>query len=120
MAKTNPPMITVSVVYALPDEQRIFSVHIAQGATARQAIEASGVLDYYPQIDMQQVKIGVFSEVVSLEYVVAAGERIEIYRPLIADPKELRKQRAQKAVAEGRANQKTGGRVQANRKKEGN
>ena len=111
MGKDKTDAFQVSVVYALAHEQRVFKVWVPEGTTALQAIELSGVLDYYPQIDIQNTSIGVFSEVVSPEYIVSAKERIEIYRPLVADPKELRKKRAQKAVSEGRANQKTGGRV---------
>tara|TARA_B100001094_G_C18195886_1_gene810899 strand:+ start:2749 stop:3117 length:369 start_codon:yes stop_codon:yes gene_type:complete len=111
MEKNKVDQFQVFVVYALPHEQRVFAVWVSEGTTALQAIEMSGVLDYYPQIDIHNTSIGIFSEIVPLDHIVSGKERIEIYRPLVADPKELRKKRAQKAVHEGRANQKTGGRV---------
>ena len=100
--------IRIEVVYPLPKEQRVFTVDVESGATAQQAIEASGILDYYPEIDLSKLKIGIYSQLVKLDVVLEDQQRIEIYRPLIADPKELRKQRAQKAKDEGRANKTTG------------
>ena len=100
--------IRVEVVYPLPNEQRVFSIEIPQGTTAEEAIRISGVLDYYPEIDLSKNKIGIYSQLVSLDTVLEDQQRIEIYRPLMADPKELRKQRAQQAKDEGRANKKTG------------
>ena len=85
------------------------------GTTVEQAINASGVQLQFPQLDLSSSKVGIWNRVVKLEQPLAEGDRIEIYRPLIADPKEVRKQRAERAKKEGRANPVTGGRPLAER-----
>ena len=90
--------IRVEVVYALPDKQYLREVTLEQGATVEQAIEASGLLQLRRDIDLAQNKTGIFSRPVKLGDTVEEGDRIEIYRPLIADPKELRRQRAERAA----------------------
>ncbi len=104
-------MIKVEVAYALPDKQSIVEVSIAHGATVEKVIELSNIQTLYPDIDLEKQKIGIWSRVAKLHDVVKDGDRIEIYRPLIADPKEVRKRRAEKAKQEGRADKVTGGRV---------
>ena len=86
--------ISVEVVYPLPQKQEIFTVRLAAGASVRQAIEASGVLQKYPEIDLSKNKLGVFAKLVKPDTPLRDHDRVEIYRPLIADPKEVRKQRA--------------------------
>lgn len=103
-------VINTEVAYAEPQKQSIIDVAIAEGATVKEVIEASRIIDLYPDIDLSNTKVGIWSRVVKLTDVVADGDRVEIYRPLIADPKEVRKRRAQKAVSEGRADKVTGGR----------
>ncbi|WP_315900178.1 RnfH family protein [Ferrimonas balearica] len=102
-------VMQVEVVYALPGEAFVRKLAVPTGSTAEAAIEASGVLERYPEIDLGQQKIGIFSRTVKLSQVLEAGDRVEIYRPLIADPREVRKRRAEKAKAEGRADKVTGG-----------
>lgn len=102
-------VMQVEVVYALPGEAFVRKLAVPVGSTAEAAIEASGVLERYPEIDLGQQKIGIFSRTVKLNQVLEAGDRVEIYRPLIADPREVRKRRAEKAKAEGRADKVTGG-----------
>lgn len=92
------PEIAVEVVYALPEKQYLFSVSIAEGSTVEQAIKASGLLDLRTDIDLSNNKVGVFSRPVKLHDEVNCGDRIEIYRPLIADPKDLRRQRAERTA----------------------
>ncbi|MDX3772989.1 RnfH family protein [Chromatiaceae bacterium AAb-1] len=104
--------ITVEVVYALPAKQSLQTIAVDIGSTVLQVIEHSGILQQFPEIDLQQQKVGVWSRPVKLDDVIKAGDRIEIYRPLIADPKDLRRRRAEKAKDEGRADKTTGGRVQ--------
>ncbi len=104
--------MNVEVVYALPKRQSLLTVNVPVGSTARQAIERSGILTTYPEIDLAVNKVGVWSRTVKLDEVLQAGDRVEIYRPLIADPKDMRKKRAEKAKEEGRADKVTGGRVQ--------
>ncbi|MFB0713565.1 RnfH family protein [Buttiauxella noackiae] len=92
------PEIKVEVVYALPEKQYLLKVRLAQDSTVEQAIAASGILELRTDIDLAKNKVGVFSRPVKLTDTVNDGDRVEIYRPLIADPKELRRQRAEKAA----------------------
>lgn len=87
----------VEVAYALPDRQTLLALEVKPGATARDAIEASGILDSHPEIDLEHNKIGIFGRTVALDEGLRKGDRVEIYRPLIIDPKEVRKQRAEAA-----------------------
>jgi len=86
----------VEVAYALPDKQSLISLEVEEGTTIKEAIEASGVLDTYNQIDLTRDKVGIFSKFARLDTVLREKDRIEIYRPLIADPKKVRKERAAK------------------------
>lgn len=88
------PEIRVDVVYALPERQYVRSVTLEEGATVEQAIFASELLTLRTDIDLQVNKVGMFSRSARLTDAVTEGDRVEIYRPLIADPKELRRQRA--------------------------
>lgn len=97
--------IMVEVAYARPDIQVILPVRLAAGATALQAVEGSGILDKFPEIDLKQNKIGIFGKLTKPETIVRDRDRVEIYRRLIADPKEVRRQRAE----EGKAMKKGGG-----------
>ncbi|MCS2168874.1 RnfH family protein [Scandinavium sp. TWS1a] len=89
--------ITVEVVYALPEKQYLHKVSLEEGATVEQAIVASGLMRLRPEIDLTSNKVGIWSRAVKLQDAVHDGDRVEIYRPLIADPKALRRQRAEKA-----------------------
>ncbi|WP_210081449.1 RnfH family protein [Pantoea endophytica] len=92
------PDISAEVVYALPDKQYMRAVTLEEGATVEQAIKASGLLSLRKDIDLNSNKVGIYSRPVKLGDVVQDGDRIEIYRPLIADPKELRRQRAERSA----------------------
>lgn len=83
------PDIVVEVAYALPDKQYLYSVKVPEGSSVEQAIIASGLLEIRSDISLQQNKVGIFSRPVKLQDEVQSGDRIEIYRPLIADPKDL-------------------------------
>ncbi len=102
-------MIVVEVVFALSGAQELVSVSLPQGSTAIQAIEASGMLKKHPEIDLKNNKIGIYARLVKADTVLRDRDRVEIYRPLIADPKEVRKQRA----AEGKFMKKGGGDTEA-------
>lgn len=88
------PIIKVEVAYAKPEQQIIVNVEVAADATAEQAILASGILKQFPEIDLEQTEIGIFSKVCKLDHRLFPGDRVEIYRPLLLDPKEQRRQRA--------------------------
>jgi len=98
-------LISIEVVYALPKKQEVFTLKLPEGTTVRQAIEASGVLQKYPEIDLLKNKLGIFARLVKQDASLRNRDRVEIYRPLIADPKEVRKQRA----AEGKIMKKGAG-----------
>jgi putative ubiquitin-RnfH superfamily antitoxin RatB of RatAB toxin-antitoxin module len=80
----------ISVTYALPDRQSWLDVEVAEQATVRDAIEASGIFRAFPNLDLSTQKVGIFGKPVSLEARLEAGQRVEIYRPITADPKLLR------------------------------
>jgi uncharacterized protein len=86
--------INVQVVYAMPDRQDIVSIKLPQGAVLKQALEACGLLQKYPEIDAENGRFGIFSRLSKPDTVLRDLDRVEIYRPLIADPKEVRRQRA--------------------------
>lgn len=98
-------MLRLEVVYALPNKQEIVALKLPAGTTARQAVEASGLLQKYPEIDLAKNKLGVFAKLTKPDAALRDQDRVEIYRPLIADPKEVRKQRA----AEGKIMKKGAG-----------
>ena len=97
--------IQLEVTYAKPDRQEIVSLKLPEGSTIQQAIEASGLLQRHPDIDLAKTKVGIYGKLSRMDTVVRERDRVEIYRPLIADPKEVRKQRA----AEGKVMKKGGG-----------
>jgi putative ubiquitin-RnfH superfamily antitoxin RatB of RatAB toxin-antitoxin module len=108
--------IKIEVVYGLPHHQSLLTVNVDEGADIETAINASGILQLYPKIDLANTKVGIWSKSKKLTEVVREHDRIEIYRALIADPKEVRKRRAEQAKEAGRADKVTGGRVDPQRK----
>lgn len=95
----------IEVVYALPHKTELVKLDLPEGSTVLQAVEASGLLAKYPDIDVRKNKFGVYAKLAKADAVLRERDRIEIYRPLIADPKEVRKQRA----AEGKVMKKGAG-----------
>jgi hypothetical protein len=95
----------VEVAYAKPEEQIIIPVVAQEGMTVAVAIETSGILNKFPEIDLKLNKVGIFGKLVKADTVLRDKDRVEIYRKLIADPKEVRRQRAD----EGKAMKKGGG-----------
>lgn len=91
--------IKVEVAYALASQQKVLSVEVDKGTTLLDAARKSGISDYFPEINLDDAKLGIFGKLVPNPAVqtVRPGDRIEIYRPLIADPKEVRKRRAEQA-----------------------
>jgi len=94
------PVIDIEVVYAAVDRQQLLQVTVPEGTTLRAAVQTSGIGQMFPELDLEHCPVGIFGKQVMDPQlrVVEAGARIEIYRPLLADPKEIRRQRAAKAA----------------------
>ena len=97
--------ITVEIVYALAHQQTLLKVKLPAESTVTQAIQACGILAKFPEIDLATNKLGIFGKLAKADTVLRDKDRVEIYRPLIADPKEVRRQRAE----EGKVMKKGGG-----------
>jgi uncharacterized protein len=97
--------ISVELVYALPAEQVLLKLDVPKASTLAEAIKLSGILDKFPAIDLEKGKFGIFGKLSKTDTVLREKDRIEIYRPLIADPKEVRRKRAE----EGKVMKKGGG-----------
>lgn len=89
-------MPRVEVVYALPDRQWRYAMQVREGATVREAVEQSGVLREFPRIDLARDGVGIYGRRTALDDVLREGDRIEVLRPLVADPKTARRRRAQR------------------------
>jgi putative ubiquitin-RnfH superfamily antitoxin RatB of RatAB toxin-antitoxin module len=86
--------VIVEVAYARPEEQLIIELEVAPGTTVGQAIETSAIRERFPEIDLARNEVGIFAKVTTLDTPLRDKDRVEIYRPLIADPKEVRRRRA--------------------------
>jgi putative ubiquitin-RnfH superfamily antitoxin RatB of RatAB toxin-antitoxin module len=87
-------LLRVQVVYALRERQTVLTVQVPTGATAISAVHLSGILQQHPEIETRALELGVFGKAVPHDYTVQEGDRVEIYRPLLADPMEQRRRRA--------------------------
>ncbi|MCK5860526.1 RnfH family protein [Abyssibacter sp.] len=96
-------LVAIEVAYALPHKQSLLRLDVPAGTTVEQAVQRSGLLEQYPEIDLATAQMGVFGKQVPASTELKSGDRVEIYRPLIADPKAARRRRAQKAKAKGDA-----------------
>jgi hypothetical protein len=110
MAESKPEpaandMLRIEVVYALPERQKVISLRLPAGSTVQQAVEQSGLLVTHPEVNLAQNKLGIYAKLVKPDATLRDRDRVEIYRPLIADPKEVRRKRA----AEDKAMRKGGG-----------
>ena len=88
------PVIHVEVVLAVPERQELRSIDIAAGSTVAEAITKSGLPDLFEGFELDLNRVGIFGHKVSADQLLHDGDRVEIYRPLVADPKEVRRQRA--------------------------
>lgn len=97
----NADSIAIEVVYALPEQQILLTLQVPAGSTLQDAIRASGLSTRFPEINNAETRFGIFGklEKTPAEGILLAGDRVEIYRPLLIDPKEARKARAEKAKA---------------------
>ncbi|MGB0466235.1 MAG: RnfH family protein [Pontibacterium sp.] len=95
-------MIHVEVAYALPDVQKIIALDVEEGCTAYEAVVKSGIVAVFPEIDPETIPMGIFGKAIRnpKEVALKEGQRVELYRPLIADPKEVRAKRAAKMKAQ--------------------
>jgi len=102
-------MINVEVSYALPNKQQIVALQVAEGCTVFEAALQSGINKQFPELELESSKMGIFGKVISKpkQELLKEGDRVEVYRPLIADPKEVRKVRAAKVKAEKAADKGT-------------
>ena len=100
-----PETLNVEVAYARPDTQMIIPLQVPVGTTLEQAIELSGIREHFPEIDLEKNKVGIFGKLAKRDTLLREHDRVEIYRPLIADPKQVRKERA----AQGKKMKKGGG-----------
>jgi putative ubiquitin-RnfH superfamily antitoxin RatB of RatAB toxin-antitoxin module len=89
-------LVEVEVVYAKPEQQVLVALKMPETATVEQAIKESGMLARFPGIDLNACKVGIFAKICALDQVLKQGDRVEIYRPLLHDPKDARRQRAAK------------------------
>ena len=89
-------LIDVEVAYATPEQQAIIAITLPAGSTAEQAIQVSGILQQFAEIDLSVQKIGIFASVCKPEQTLNTGDRVEIYRPLVQDPMQARRNRVQK------------------------
>jgi putative ubiquitin-RnfH superfamily antitoxin RatB of RatAB toxin-antitoxin module len=86
--------MNIEIAYALEHKQTLLNLQVEEGITLKQAVEISGILDTYPQINLLKDKTGIFGKIAKLDTVLREKDRVEIYRALIADPKQVRKERA--------------------------
>jgi uncharacterized protein len=91
-----PDEILVEVAYALPEKQVIIAIKVPTKFNVKQVIEKSGIQKKIPSIDLSKNKVGIFGKKTTLDHLLSDRDRIEIYRPLILDPKEMRRKRAAK------------------------
>ncbi|SUO98518.1 RnfH family protein [Suttonella indologenes] len=89
-------LINIEVAYGEAAKQKIIALQVYEGITAHQAVERSGIVRFFPHLDLSNIEVGIFSNACALDTPLRAGDRVEIYRPLLCDPKEMRRQRARK------------------------
>jgi putative ubiquitin-RnfH superfamily antitoxin RatB of RatAB toxin-antitoxin module len=92
----------VEVAYALRERQALVAVEVEEGGTIEEAIRCSGILEAFPEIDLRRAKVGIFGRLAALDERMHGGDRVEIYRPLIADPKEVRRRKAGRSTPRSR------------------
>ena len=86
----------IEVVLAMPEKQELLTLDLTAGATVVDAIEQSGIVAMFDGFELDVAKVGIFGQKVTMEQVLRDGDRVEIYRPLLIDPKEVRRQKALK------------------------
>lgn len=94
-------VIEIEVAFAKPDKQSIISLHLEKGSSIQQAINESEILQQFPEIELTELSVGIFGKVCNLDRIIKAGDRVEIYRPLLQNPMEARRNRAVKSGNKG-------------------
>jgi len=94
VSESGRPTIHIEVVLAMPEKQELIKLEMAGSSTIADAIERSGIVDRFENFVLDKAKVGVFGQKAAIQQELHDGDRVEIYRPLIADPKEIRRQRA--------------------------
>ncbi len=97
-----PDYITVEVVYATPESQPVIRLELENGTTVADAISQSGLLERFPSIDLSISKLGIYGKACGLDQQLSDHDRVEIYRPLLADPKEVRRRLAAEGKTMGK------------------
>ena len=97
------PLIRVQVCHATPQREFLRALELADGATLEQAVRESGLLEAFPEIDLGSAAVGIYAKKKALDTRLRDGDRVEVYRPLLADPKEIRRRRAGNRPAKGAA-----------------
>ena len=98
---TDGNMLAVEVVYALPERQQLLRITVPAGTNAREALRLSGLVADFPELDVETCPVGVFGKEVPADYQLAEGDRVEVYRPLLNDPRESRRVLAARGVTMG-------------------
>lgn len=91
-------VLTIEVVYALPQQQELIAVQLPRGSTLAQAVVQSGLLAQYPELSLERTAVGIFGRQCAADTVLEDGDRVELYRPLQVDPKARRRRRARTAL----------------------
>ncbi len=102
IAEPTREFLTVEVAYALPDRQALLEIRVPRGTSARQAVHLCGIRGQFPEIDLEQNRLGIFGRKVPADTPLEDGDRVEIYRPLQADPREVRRRLAAEGKTMGR------------------
>ena len=95
-SETEQKTIHIEVVFAMPDQQELLALDVAAGTTIAQAINLSGIAELFDGIELNSNQVGIFSQKATMDQVLRDGDRVELYRPLLADPMEARRRRALK------------------------
>ncbi len=95
------PEFVIEVACATPEQQLVIELSVNAGTTVAQAIRLSGIAAHFAELDIDNCKVGIYSEIVSPDHQVASGDRVEIYRELLMSPREARLRRARSAKNKG-------------------
>jgi uncharacterized protein len=104
VSETDPDKLQVEVVYALPERQELLTLEVDDGATVQEVIDRSSLAELFPECDFDRCRVGIWGHLVTREQTVQHGDRIELYRELLIDPRDARRTLATKGRTMGRGN----------------